>query len=320
MGGQGTAVQVSFCATNLQTLSTLPQSLESIERIGRFTATPFEIVVADGPSDPAVQRLLAEWSAEGTDRIIVRHTRRSRGYGRQRAFEASSGRYIVPFDTSIAYNELCGALLARYLGLNSDRMLFSELCALSRASVISVGGWRDLIGGEDVDVYAPVAERFGVIAYPTGDPGSQSRVLSSFGRQMRYAHGSRVRRLYRMLLTQRDQILGANFRVSDLMEFNRRKPLGVRCGAWLWFSAAATLAAVSRVPRRKVDAKNNYLYFREQTVLSILRGDYRELRWAEGPPPQLPLTPDEMDYLRARSKVWGEAARSHPELFPEKGR
>lgn len=313
-----TAPTISFCATNLETRDTLARSLESIAEIGRAIKVPFEVVVADGPSGPEVRAILDAWSAAGPGRTVVRHDRRNRGYGRREAFEASSGEWIVPFDTSIVYGPILGQMLAHYYQCAGDRMLFSELCALHRPTVDAVGGWRDLIGGEDVDLYAPVVEKFGLIAYPIGDPGSQSRVLSSFTRQMRYAHGSRLRRLYRMFLTQRDQIIGANYRVADLMAFNRAKPLGVRAGARLWFTGASVAAALSPIPRRRVDSMNNYLYFRERTIESLRRRDFEALMWPGAPPPLLPLTADEMLYLSAKSAQWALAQHEIPSYFVEK--
>ena len=50
------------------------------------------------------------------------------------------------------------------------------------------------------------------------------------------------------------------------MDFNRTKPLGVRVGGRLWFTGASVAAALSPIPRRKVDAMNNYLYVRELTI------------------------------------------------------
>jgi glycosyltransferase involved in cell wall biosynthesis len=311
-------VRASFCATNLNTRSTLTESLSSIERIGQGVGGPFEVVVADGPSEPETRAILDRWGSAASHHVVVRHGLRNRGYGRRQAFEASSGTYIVPFDTSIVYEPTYATLLERYLRLATERMLFSEVCALKRDTVEAVGGWRDLIGGEDVDVYGPVAERYGLLAYPTGEPHSQSRVMSSFERQMRYAHGSRLRRLYRMFLTQRDQIIGGNYRIADLMDFNRAKPLGVRAGARLWFTAASVAAACGPIPRRKVDGMNNYLFVRELTIDSMVRGDFAQLGWTGGPPPRLPLTADEKRYLSLRSEIWRIASHDHPELFPDK--
>ena len=313
-----TDIRVSYCATNLNTRSTLTASLASIEALARLVEGSFEVVVADGPSDPEVRALLATWAAEQPHRILVRHDRRNRGYGRRVAFEASRGELIVPFDTSIAYASVYGTILALYERLATDRMLFSELCALRRSTIEAVGGWRDLVGGEDVDLYAPVMERFGLLAYPIGDPTSQARVLGTFARQMRYAHGSRPRGLYRMFTVQRDQAIGANYRVADMMAFNTAKPLATRVAARLWFTGAVAAAALSPIPRRRVGGTNNYLFVRERTIESMLRGDYSDLGWPEGPPPRLPLTKDEVGYLMLRSQLGRDAFRQHPELFPEK--
>lgn len=309
---------ISYCATNLDTERTLSASLASIETIARGVGGPFEVVVADGPSPVSVRGILDRWAEEGANRRVVRHGRRNRGFGRRHAFEASHGDLVVPFDTSIVYDPIYGSLLSRYARLRTDRMLFSELCALRRTTIAAVGGWRDLIGGEDVDLYAPVAARFGLIAYPIGTASSQATVMDSFSRQMRYMSGSRVRRTYRMFLTQRDQMIGANYRIQDLMAFNRRKPGRVKAAAWLWFAATRIAASFGPLPRRRVEGANNYLFLRERTIDSMVREGFRELDWPDGPPVRLPLTVDERTYLASRSELWRRVAVDHSDLFPEK--
>ena len=118
--------------------------------------------------------------------LIRQRDRRNRGYGRRRAFEVSSGNYIVPFDTSIVYGRTYADLLERYFHLATERMLL-EICALRRNTVENVGGWRTWSGARMSTCTLP-SERYGLLAYPTGEPHSQSRVLNySFERQMRYA-------------------------------------------------------------------------------------------------------------------------------------
>ncbi|HXY12698.1 MAG TPA: glycosyltransferase, partial [Thermoplasmata archaeon] len=137
---------VSFCATNLNSVDRLPGSLASIERIGEELGLAYEVVVADGPSEDGARGFLEEQVRRNPRFHLVTHSARNRGYGRRRAFEASRGRTIVPFDTSLVYEPEYGGLLESYISLGTDRMLFSEVCALSRNSIDAVGGWRDLIG------------------------------------------------------------------------------------------------------------------------------------------------------------------------------
>jgi glycosyltransferase involved in cell wall biosynthesis len=295
---------VSFCATNLNTVDRLPASLASIERLGTALGEPFEIVVADGPSDDGARGLL-EVRARSDPRFrLVTHSERNRGYGRRRAFEASQASTIVPFDTSLAYDAWYGGLLRGYRRLSTDRMLFSEICALSRRSIEGVGGWRDLIGGEDIDLYSRVILKFGVIAYPTATPTSQSVRLGAVDRQLRYVRGSRWRRFRRIYTVQRDQIIGANYRVSDLMGFNAAKPAATRLGLWLFFVACAMGARLRGIPPSRAGS-NNYLVFREAVLRSMRAGEYRELGW-DGPPPRLLLSDDEIRYLSASSALWRE--------------
>ncbi len=310
--------EISFCATNLNTGGTLKESLASVDRLGHAIGRPYEIVVADGPSEPEIRHRLVEWQRAGAGRVLVTQDERNRGKGRRLAFEASRGRWIVPFDTSIVYAPLFGQILRAFLEAGDERFLFSEICALPRAAIVEAGGWRDLIGGEDVDLYAPIVARRGIVAYPTGDPGSQSANLSSYARQMRYAGRSRFRRVLRMLRTQRDQMIGANYRIADLMAFNRRKPGPFRGMAYAWFVTAWFLTAFRGIPRRTVPGRNNYLYLREQTLLSMERGDHRRLGGTTAVPARLPLTEDERTYLDLRSAIWRRLSAEHPEWFPLK--
>jgi glycosyltransferase involved in cell wall biosynthesis len=309
-------VSVSFCATNLNTVDRLPRSLDSVAVLGRALGVPFEVVVADGPSHDGARALLEERARSDATFHLVPHAERNRGYGRRKAFEASSGAAIVPFDTSIEYSPWYAEMLRGYLGLGTERMLFSEICALRRRTIETVGGWRDLVGGEDIDLYARVIARFGVIAYPTSLRDSQAPPLRAFERQMRYVQGSFFARMRRIYAVQRDQLIGANYRVRDLMGFNRRKPIAQRVALRGFFTLVALGARLRPIRPFALD-RNNYLYFREAILDSVVRGDWRVLGVA-GPPPQLLLTDDEVGYLERASRRWSEYARLEPPIVGRK--
>jgi glycosyltransferase involved in cell wall biosynthesis len=295
-------VEVSFTTTNLNTADRLPASLASIRALGDALGAEYEVVVADGPSGAEAKALL-HGAARADPRVrLVEHDQRSRGHGRRLAFEASRGSTIIPFDTSLQYAPLYAELLRRWRGLRTDRMLFSEVCALSRRSIEASGGWRDLIGGEDVDLYGRVVDRFGLLAYPTPIRQTQSAAIGAYARQMRYVSGSRWARFQRIYTVQRDQIIGADYRVADLMAFNATKPWGRRVAYRAFFTLAAAGARLR--PIRPVHlAQNHYLAVREATLRSMLDGSYHELGW-DGPGPKLLLTPDEVTYLERRSPLW----------------
>jgi glycosyltransferase involved in cell wall biosynthesis len=296
------APTVSFCATNLNTVDRLPASLASITALGESLRVPFEIVVADGPSDDGATAWLTQAALADSRLHVIRQDERNRGRGRRLAFEASRGRWVVPFDTSLAYDSAYGPILARYLALGSAKMLFSEIVALPRESVEALGGWRDLIGGEDVDLYARVIARFGIIGYPTGAASSQSAKLGSYARQMRYIRGGRVARLRRIYAVQRDQIIGSHATVSDLMAFNGSKPFGRRVALRAFFVLASWGARLSPIRAAEL-GRNNYLIVREGLFESFLAGDWATVSGG-GPPPRLPLTDDEVAFLSVRSAVY----------------
>jgi len=304
---------VSFCATNLNTRDRLSDGLESIRVLGVALGQPFEIVVADGPSDDGAREFLEGRARTDPHLRLVVHDHRNRGYGRRRAFETSRGTTIVPFDTSVVYASRYGDLLRRYLAVPTDAMLFSEICALRRTSIEAVGGWRDLVGGEDVDLYARVIERYGLVAFPTARRESQSQRLSSLDRQMRYVRGSRLARWRRIYVVQRDQIIGCNYRVRDLLDFNRSKPAGRRAAYRIFFTVAAIGARFSSLAPSAFP-RNNYLILREETFRSMLAGRHLELEWDE-PGPKLLLSRDEVDYLERNSTLWKQAGPRIHDLY-----
>ncbi|MFZ0699483.1 MAG: glycosyltransferase [Thermoplasmata archaeon] len=305
--------RVSFCATNLNTADRLLASLDSVDALGRSLGVPYEVVVADGPSVDGARELLEERALHRANFRLVRHAERRRGAGRRLAFKASSGSIIVPFDTSISYVPAYAGLLRAYLGLGTDRMLYSEICALSRRSIEETGGWRDLIGAEDLDLYGPLIERFGVIAWPVAFPESQSARIGAYARQMRYVRGSSVQRLIRMYATQRDQIIGGDYRVRDLMDLNRAKPPTRRAALRAWFMLAA-IGARHHSIRPRHSGRNHYLILREAIFNSLLRADYKSLAW-DGPSPQLLLTEDEIGYLRHACSIWERVESQDPAIY-----
>ncbi|MCI4324597.1 MAG: glycosyltransferase [Thermoplasmata archaeon] len=295
---------VSFCATNLNTVDRLPASLSSITALGESLQVPFEIVVVDGPSDDGASEWLAKVAAAEPRLKVVRQGEKNRGRGRRLAFEVSRGRWVIPFDTSLVYDATYASILARYFALGLPKMLFSEIVALPRDSIEAAGSWRDLIGGEDIDLYSRVVARFGVVAYPTGAASSQSASLGSYARQMRYIRGGRFARLRRIYAVQRDQIIGSHATVSDLMAFNGSKPVGRRLALRSFFTLAAIGARLSPIRHAEL-GRNNYVIVREGLFESFLAGDWK-LVSGGGPPPKLPLTQDEIRFLALRSAVYRE--------------
>lgn len=294
--------EVSFCATNLNTADRLPGAIESITSIGEALGVEFEIIVADGPSDDGARETLVARARTDARLKVIFHTERNRGYGRRRAFEASQGTTVVPFDTSLSYDPAYAGLLSGYIGMRTDRLLFSEICALSRRSITTVGGWRDLIGGEDIDLYARVVRSFGVIACPTSLPTSQSVRLGSAARQFRYVRGSLWHRLRRIYAVQRDQMIGANFRITDLMQFNSTKSVHRRIGLFFFYATCAIGMRFRGIQPVRAE-QNNYLYFREALIRSLEAEDHQQLGW-EGASPRLLLTDDEIRYLSSSSELW----------------
>ena len=181
---------LSFCATNLNTRDRLEASLASVAALGSTVDGSYEVVIAEGPSDDGATEWLTTESGgtRGSGSSATRPATAGTGGGSPTRRAGASG--SCRSTRASCTGSSTGHLLARFAAFGSTKMLFSEICALPRAAVDAAGGWRDLVGGEDVDLYARVISEAGVVAYPTGAPKSQSATLGSYARQMRYVRGA----------------------------------------------------------------------------------------------------------------------------------
>ena len=294
--------EISFYATNLNTEAKIRTSISSIVSIAEEIGLPWEIVIAEGPSDDGSSEILKEMSS-GSDNIIVKfHSTKNRGYGRRVAFENSAGNIIVPFDTSIAYNIRYAKILKKFIELGVDKMMFSEISAIPRKLINSTGGWRDLIGGEDIDLYGRIIHNYNVLAAPIGMMESVPEKSSSFDRQMRYVKGGVLQKLKRIYSVQRDQIIGCNYKVEDLMKLNLKKPLRQRLYLRVFFFFCAMGSKFSKIKPVNM-GRNNYLIFREGLFNSFLRNDFKLMDLEESDI-KLTLNQNEIEYLNKVSSLW----------------
>jgi hypothetical protein len=114
---------------------------------------------------------------------------------------------------------------------------------------------------------------------------------------MRYVRSGRIGRLRRIFAVQRDQLIGQNFRVHDLMLFNARKPLPRRLLLWGFFVLVAIAARFRGLMPVQLTGGNNYVIVRNAILQSLIDRDAaRRLGWSQ--PVRLLLTEDELFYLR----------------------
>jgi glycosyltransferase involved in cell wall biosynthesis len=159
--------EVSFAITNLNGARQLERTLSRlIEVVGVPTfREKYELVVADaGSRDDSLAVLDGFRRSYG--HTIVHSEPCSRGRGRQRAFELSHGRHVAVLDSDTYVRPYYGAFLRGYLAFAAREpsavLAYEEMdgrhanmtCAVYPREVLArVGGWRDLWGAEDIDLW-----------------------------------------------------------------------------------------------------------------------------------------------------------------------
>lgn len=111
----------------------------------------FEVVVCDNNSGDGSKMVLEEYARKGRIKLTIEKS--SRGRGRQIAFENSSGEYIISgVDTDDILRPSFKQFLEMYHTQHEGYMLSAgTVHIIPRRIVETVGGWRDLKWGEDVD-------------------------------------------------------------------------------------------------------------------------------------------------------------------------
>jgi glycosyltransferase involved in cell wall biosynthesis len=146
----------SICITHLNDFPTVKQSLESL--LNQIDDS-FEVVVVDQGSDDGSERILRQYADAGRIQLFEMQTR-NRGLGRQLAFQKSRGNYIISHvDLDIFYKPILKRLLDWYRDAFEGKLvMFGSLQLSSRGVIETIGGWRDLQWGEDIEQWARAAK------------------------------------------------------------------------------------------------------------------------------------------------------------------
>ena len=203
---------ISFLITNRDGARQLERTLPRlVDVVGESTfRADYEVVVVDAASSDDSLEVLARFERTFAN-VIVHSEPCSRGRGRQLAFERSRGRHVAVLDSDTFVRPEYGAFLRGYLAASARRgaaiVAYEEIdgrnanmtCTFApRDLVASVGGWRDLWGAEDVDLWvrlireqrlellpACLADDLDHVLAPSTPPSEDLRTV----RERRYASG-----------------------------------------------------------------------------------------------------------------------------------
>lgn len=295
-------IVLSFCTVNAITSKSLKSSVKSINEIASDIGLPFEILIVDNIIDDESSIIVRGLSKEIPNVQVVKNRSHNVGKSKKLCFINSSGKFIVLFDNKSTYDVSYADLINSFIKLNEKKMLYSELSVIPKELIHDVGGWRELIGGEDIDLFARISVFYGILAYPTKihDPLNES-LTSKHGYYIPESK-SRVKRLFNIYRFKRDQIIGCNYKVKDLMIFNQARKTSQRLALYLFFSLCKLGSKFSRIKPYKFD-RNNYLVFRESVFESLVIEDFKRLS-DYNREVILSLTRSELNYLSKQSKLW----------------
>ena len=192
-------------------------SLDSVLELSKLRKV--EVVVVDNLSSDGSQLVLRGYEGRGLIRLIEKGC--SRGQGRELAFRASSGDYILGHMDCDDIFDAGGLdqLIEKYHSSYEGKLLMTQKKGSDEASNITIaprsllnelGGWRDLNWGEDWDLWARGSGKgkYAFLQYPSDNPphrrikvryGIYRGPLSRFGmRRQKYSDAIKTgRRMFK---------------------------------------------------------------------------------------------------------------------------
>ncbi len=205
-----TSPSLSFLLTNLNGAKALEATLPHLAATfppSQFN-DDFEVVVVDAGSSDDSLKVLAAFGREHPNLRVLHHPG-SRGSGRQFAFENSRGPYVAVLDSDSWVTDCYGEFVRGFLGSpikdrvsvvayeDMDGRRANLTCFFAKRSIlVEVGGWRDLWGAEDSDLWIRLIRRdhlaFAPIVLARDVEFTQSGVaepVSRTQREQRYGRG-----------------------------------------------------------------------------------------------------------------------------------
>lgn len=266
---------ISFIGSALEVTPRFVDSIRSINTIAEELGRDFEIVVAHKHAPEAFQPVLRELRKTCQSLVLLESNLESFSQGKSISFDYSTGKFIVPFNTGIAYPIAYSDVLHDFLKLKLKRLYYSELPLVSREIIAEVGGWRNLSNGEDIDLFSRMSINYGVFACPTnilkGDDQFKREIISI--REFPLNQGRSFGESYRHM---RDLIISCNHSMNDLKALRQIiRDIDGLSRSWLFFLSyfGSKFSHIKPVSYNR----NNYIIFMEAVLESIILKEYLKM-------------------------------------------
>lgn len=266
---------ISFITTAIEVTNRTVKSVESINLIGDELGRDYEIVMACPRQRGVSDTILRSMRKEYHNLMVIRMDSESYGKGRDTAFRSSTGKFIVPFHSSLVYPVEYADILHSFLELSLKRLYFSELSMVQRDLINEVGGWRHLSNGEDIDLFSRLAVNFGILACPTNLMWKDNITIKEI-LGMRYPPLSSRGTDSQNLAMIRDLIIACNLSLREILDLSRiRKNLEGKGSRFLMFVAymASRLSSIKPVAFNR----NNLVVVMESVLESLILREYLKI-------------------------------------------
>ncbi|BAB60132.1 TVG1011675 [Thermoplasma volcanium GSS1] len=259
------------------------QIIDNIMDIGDEIGYPYEVIVS------AKDQVTDDYYSDEIKVVGTGLNRRSDGI--QRSLKSSTGNYFVIFDPNIRYSLSYADLLYGYAETGSSEVLVSEILGFQTDVLRSVGGWRDLSYGEDIDLLVRVIDNYGVITYPFY--GLKQIDLTELIKSTDSIRSGKIKKL-------RDLIISCNFKYQDIKTIAKILDKSSRISRLLYLSKILSNFARIRPYERP---KNNYLTIMERIMESILAKEFLKITTVDFKP-SLAISTKTAEYLAGESPLW----------------
>lgn len=268
--------RISFIAASSAIDEKVENSIYSISRIGEELGRDFEIILSTPfkSSLKSMARILLIRENCPQFQLNVEDFS-SPGKGKQMSFEKATGKFVIPFNPDILYPVQFSDILHSFLKFRLKRLYYSELPLVSSDIIREVGGWRELLVGEDLDLFARISMNYGTLAMP-------SDLLPNNGYGIENIIGlSRIFTLNKMPYTERmqnvrDLIISCNLSFKEMNLFSSllAEYEGLRIRG---ISALAQILKHFHAVKPINYDRNNLTIFMESLLESLVLREYQRL-------------------------------------------
>lgn len=293
------SVSYSFIASYHDGSDLTEDSIISINEIGLELGVEYEIFIPLDRNSP--NSFLRKLAVKLENVKLMKFGHGIAGTQKRMIQSVSSGSYVVLFDPSRKYGIEFADLLHSFSARRDEVVLFSDLLVIPSVIFRRVGTWKGLRSAEDLEMLSRISGITGLVAY--NPPGIDLNISSNEPLLLKSGKtGFRIRRLYDLVLKQRDQIRGSSYSVADIMKYYRmngnRKPGRLFLIFYSFFISGIWFRKSGR------PAENNYTVVLDRLLESLILADFR--RYPDFlSAPRLLIQANDVDFLKETGKVWG---------------